>query len=188
MQWSRSSSCLSPWPTEVLLSHTTCHTLVHTIHVHFPCSWPALFLAIAKWVFSTPVCHAGHLILQLGDLAPQKTWSESCGWIGSEKWSSPAISINKGVTISEFLNPKGNQERKQYLWPCSHEAALGNLECKKNIGHWPQTAETHIQFSSVTQSRLTDCDPMDCSVPGFPVHYQLPELILRILGVKIQVS
>ena len=28
-------------------------------------------------------------------------------------------------------------------------------------------------FSSVTQSYLTLCDPMDCSTPGFPVHHQL---------------
>ena len=32
------------------------------------------------------------------------------------------------------------------------------------------------QFSSVTQSCPTLCDPMDCSMPGFPVHHQLPEL------------
>ena len=32
------------------------------------------------------------------------------------------------------------------------------------------------KFSSVTQSRLTLCNPMDCSTPGFPVHHQLPEL------------
>ena len=32
-----------------------------------------------------------------------------------------------------------------------------------------------IQFSSVAQSCLTLCDPMDCSTPGFPVHHQLPE-------------
>ena len=33
------------------------------------------------------------------------------------------------------------------------------------------------KFSSVqfTQSSLTLCDPMDCSMPGFPVHHQLPE-------------
>ena len=31
------------------------------------------------------------------------------------------------------------------------------------------------QFSSITQSCLTLCDPMDCSTPGLPVHYQLPE-------------
>ena len=33
-----------------------------------------------------------------------------------------------------------------------------------------------VQFSSVTQSCLTLCDPMDCSTPGFPVYHQLPEL------------
>ena len=29
---------------------------------------------------------------------------------------------------------------------------------------------------SVTHSSPTLCDPMDCSMPGFPVHHQLPEL------------
>ena len=33
-----------------------------------------------------------------------------------------------------------------------------------------------VQFSSVTQSSLTLCDPTDCSTPSFPVHHQLPEL------------
>ena len=31
------------------------------------------------------------------------------------------------------------------------------------------------QFSSVTQSRLTLCNPMDCSTPGLPVIHQLQE-------------
>ena len=31
------------------------------------------------------------------------------------------------------------------------------------------------QFSWVTQSCLTFCDPMDCSTPGLPVHHQLLE-------------
>ena len=34
----------------------------------------------------------------------------------------------------------------------------------------------HTQFSSVAQSCLTLCNPMDCSTPGFPVYHQLPEL------------
>ena len=34
----------------------------------------------------------------------------------------------------------------------------------------------HYQFSWVTQSCPTLCDPMDCSTPGFPVHHQLPKL------------
>ena len=33
-----------------------------------------------------------------------------------------------------------------------------------------------FQFSSI-QSCLTLCNPMDCSMPGFPVHHQLSELV-----------
>ena len=32
------------------------------------------------------------------------------------------------------------------------------------------------QFNSVVQLCPTLCNPMDCSMPGFPVHHQLPEL------------
>ena len=32
-----------------------------------------------------------------------------------------------------------------------------------------------VQFSSVAQSCLTLCDPLDCSTPGFPVHHHLLE-------------
>ena len=32
-----------------------------------------------------------------------------------------------------------------------------------------------IQLSSVAQSCLTLCNPMNCSTPGLPVHHQLPE-------------
>ena len=34
---------------------------------------------------------------------------------------------------------------------------------------------TMQEFSSVTQSCPTLCDPVDCSTPGLPVHHQLPE-------------
>ena len=41
-----------------------------------------------------------------------------------------------------------------------------------------------FQFSSVTQSCLTLCDPMDCSKPGFPVHQQLPESLLKLMSIE----
>ena len=49
------------------------------------------------------------------------------------------------------------------------------------VGHdWSNLAAaaawTTVQFSPVSHSCLTLCDPMDCSTPGFPVHHQLPEL------------
>ena len=34
-----------------------------------------------------------------------------------------------------------------------------------------------MQFSSVAQSCLTLCNPMNCSMLGLPVHHQLPEFI-----------
>ena len=42
---------------------------------------------------------------------------------------------------------------------------------------WNPACMWHMlfQFSSVAQSYLTLCDPMDCSTPGFTVHHQLPE-------------
>ena len=40
------------------------------------------------------------------------------------------------------------------------------------------------QFSSVTQSYPTLCDPMNCRTPGLPVYHQLPELTqTRVHGV-----
>ena len=39
----------------------------------------------------------------------------------------------------------------------------------------PAFSLSSFTFSSVPQSYLTLCHPMDCSTPGFPVHHQLPE-------------
>ena len=47
------------------------------------------------------------------------------------------------------------------------------------------------KFSSVAQSCLTLCNPMDCSTPGLPVHHQLPVLTqthVHWLGNAIQPS
>ena len=41
----------------------------------------------------------------------------------------------------------------------------------------------HVQFSSVTKSCLTLCDPVDCSTPGFPVHHQLWNM-LKLMFIK----
>ena len=48
-----------------------------------------------------------------------------------------------------------------------------------------------VQFSSVAQLCPVFCDPMDCSMPGLPVHHQLPELArihVRWVGDAIQPS
>ena len=58
----------------------------------------------------------------------------------------------------------------------------------------PELGRSHISsvhFSSVIHSCLILCDPMDYSMPGFPVHHQLPELApthVHQLGDAIQPS
>ena len=51
---------------------------------------------------------------------------------------------------------------------CSHEIKRGLLLGRKVMTNL-------VQFSSVAQSCLILCDPMNCSMPGLPVHHQLPE-------------
>ena len=40
---------------------------------------------------------------------------------------------------------------------------------------WKLTICKIDQFRSATQSCPTLCNPMDCSMPGLPVHHQVPE-------------
>ena len=40
---------------------------------------------------------------------------------------------------------------------------------------WEEASKVEVQFSSVAQSCLALCDPMDCSTSGLPVYHQLPE-------------
>jgi len=40
---------------------------------------------------------------------------------------------------------------------------------------WLKPIFLSIQFSSIAQSCLNPCDPMNHSTPGLPVHHQLPE-------------
>ena len=52
------------------------------------------------------------------------------------------------------------------------EAALSHSEEK---GLWNRTALLSVQFNSVAQLSPTLCNPMNCSMPGLPVHHKLPE-------------
>ena len=57
----------------------------------------------------------------------------------------------------------------------------GGFDCLYYYPTLPLTPLPNIilifsQFCSVTQSCPTLCNHMDCSMPGFPDHHQLPEL------------
>ena len=56
------------------------------------------------------------------------------------------------------------------IWLVVLVGYLGSLRRKKIFKGWHS-----VQFSSVAQSCPTLCDPMNHSMPGLPVHHQLPE-------------
>ena len=64
-----------------------------------------------------------------------------------------------------------SQPRDQTQVMCT---AHGLLYCRQ-ILYWMSHQFSSVQFSLVNQSCLTLCDPMDRSMPGFPIHHQLPE-------------
>ena len=45
-----------------------------------------------------------------------------------------------------------------------------------------------LQFSSVAQSCLTLCNPLDCSTSGLLVHHQIPELLILISTESVMAS
>ena len=54
-------------------------------------------------------------------------------------------------------------------------------------GHWPLHPPPQIflvWLSSAGKSCLTLCNAMDCSMPGFPVHHQLPNL-LKLMSIEL---
>ena len=44
---------------------------------------------------------------------------------------------------------------------------------------------TSVQFSQVTQSCPTLCDPMNCSTPGISVHYQLLKFTPKLMSIEL---
>ena len=68
---------------------------------------------------------------------------------------------------------------------------MGPFEGGRHYLHYLHHSFSSVQFSSVTQSCPTLCDPMNHSTPGLPVHHQLPEFTqthVRQVGDAIQPS
>ena len=79
-----------------------------------------------------------------------------------------------GVSASASFPPKKSQG-----WSPSEWTDWSSLQSKGLSRVFSNTTLQKHQFrcsvSSVTQSCPTLCNPMECRMPGFPVHHQLPE-------------
>ena len=109
----------------------------------------------------------------------QGIWVQSLGW---EDLQEKEMVIHSSILARKIpwtqetgrLQSMGSQ-RVRHNWATSLSLSLS----------------FHIYLSSVTQSCLTLCDPMNCSTPGLPVHHQLPEftqILVHRVGDAIQPS
>ena len=94
--------------------------------------------------------------------------------------------LNQSVFVQDHIHLWMATGRKKLVHLALTLAIPGDI-CKINglftlLLHLPNLCpikEPSIQIPSVQFSGsdyLTLCSPMDCSMPGFPVHHQLPEL------------
>ena len=91
--------------------------------------------------------------------------AEVCQFSKPEYWSR--LSLLQGIFPTQGSNP-GLPHCRWILYQLRQKGSL----CHR-----------FSQFSSVTQSCPTLCNPMDCSTPGFPVHHQLWSL-LKLMSIE----
>ena len=85
---------------------------------------------------------------------------------GGAKWGEWATHAQK-TWVTRWLLGKGLQRSGE-------REGLGVPHQLVDI-LWLVGDDVSVQFSSVAQKCPTLCNPMNCSIPGLPVHHQLPE-------------
>ena len=113
--------------------------------------------------------------MKSGILLQPPTTRAGCSW----HLTSTILSLNERQLSSPFYWKDFGRSDTQHAW-----ALLGSKGDQRCWGfpliHFIEFSQlldvsSSVQFSSVTQSCPTLCDPMNCSTPGLPVHHQLPE-------------
>ena len=119
-------------------------------------------------------------------------------WLKLARWKSRKHVLPEGTTVSQlqlicYLGGMGRSHKFIFLCEMlfvNHIHARTTWAKKKNfffkfclevmksicLSVSLEFVISSVQFDSVAQSCLTLCDSMDCSMPAFPVHHQLPEL------------
>ena len=117
------------------------------------------------------------------------TWVPPWSWgylnEGEETWfvrrnmKVSGWGAGKHLILMVLIFPQITDVPMEYRISPTSNWSTGNLSLVSTGGNRSlvETPKAPVQFSSVAQSSPTLCDPVDCSMPGFPVHHQLPDLV-----------
>ena len=94
--------------------------------------------------------------------------------VGGGVWLALVYGVSKESDMTELLN-ETNQRGKEYNYPYLELDLAPHFHLELVLYYLKEVNNLKIQFSSVAQSCLSLCDPMDHSTAGLPVHHQLPE-------------
>ena len=95
-------------------------------------------------------------------------------YLNAESWT---LNINNGLIISGTSRPHVFDSLLTHQIQCAWTQSLAFPTVLFHMTYQVSLWLSSVQFSSVAQSCLILCNPMDCSMPDLPVHHQLPEFI-----------
>ena len=112
--------------------------------------------------------------------SPTRDWTHILGSEGTESQPQDHQGVPRIHSSKRSHGTHGsvsNTDHTVHYTPSTHWSYNRKSVCTfwSPSSSRPSPLPTSVQFSSVAQSCLTLCDPMDCSTPGLPVHHQLPE-------------
>ena len=101
----------------------------------------------------------------------------------SHKVRTQSISQERGTRLSSFvlrrMFTKGDPSLPHTMTSVPGSSVLFRLKRDRGLmrdSTWESSRQTFPDSCSVTQSYVTLCDPLDCTMPGFSVLRHLPEI------------
>ena len=125
-----------------------------------------------RWEYQTTWPASWEICMQVRNLYAVRTGKWNSRLVPNQERSTSRLYI---VSLLIYLICRVHHEKLWAGWSTS----------------WNQDFREKYQFSSVAQSCLTLCDPMDCSMSGLPFPHQLPEFTqtyVHWVGDAIQLS